>query len=91
MMNEQRVSSGADTDYNRISWQCRRGMRELDVLLTGFLEQRYSSLNDVEHRTFELLLEYPDAVLLELLMGRMAAADTDVANIVTQIRNAAAA
>ena len=91
MMHEEAINTGVDAGRNRLSWQCRRGMRELDVLLMRFLEQRYSSLNDSEHKTFEMLLAYPDAVLLELLMGRMTPADADVAEIVTQIRNTAAA
>ena len=74
-------------DRNRLGWQCRRGMRELDELLMRFLARRYNSLDAGDQKTFELLLEYPDAVLLELLMGRMMPADRDVANIVHDIRN----
>ena len=77
-----------EPDQNRLNWQCRRGMRELDELLMHFLSRRYSSLGGVEQKTFESLLDYPDAVLLELLMGRMMPADRDVANIVQEIRNA---
>ncbi len=76
-----------DPCRNRIGWQCRRGMRELDELLMCFLARRYSSLDAGEQKTFEVLLDYPDAVLLELLMGRMMPADRDVANIVHDIRN----
>jgi len=82
MKHEQTVP-----DRNRLSWQCRRGMRELDELLMHFLARRYSSLDAGNQKTFELLLDYPDAVLLELLMGRMMPADRDVANIVHDIRN----
>ncbi len=82
MKHEQTVP-----DRNRLGWQCRRGMRELDELLMCFLARRYGSLNTGEQKTFELLLDYPDAVLLELLMGRMMPADRDVANIVHDIRN----
>jgi len=74
-------------DRNRLGWQCRRGMRELDELLMHFLARRYNSLDAGDQKTFELLLDYPDAVLLELLMGRMMPADRDVANIVHDIRN----
>jgi len=82
MKHEQTVP-----DRNRLGWQCRRGMRELDELLMCFLVRRYSSLDVGNQKTFELLLDYPDAVLLELLMGRMMPADRDVANIVHDIRN----
>ena len=91
MMNGQTASGEMNPGRNRLVWQCRRGMRELDELLLCFLARRYSSLDDAEQQTFELLLEYPDAVLLELLMGRMTPADRDVANIVQEIRNTFAA
>ena len=78
-------------DRNRLRWQCRRGMRELDELLNCFLVRRYNGLDKAGRKTFELLLEYPDAVLLELLMGRMTPADRDVGKIVQEIRNTAAA
>jgi antitoxin CptB len=78
-------------EYNRLDWQCRRGMRELDELLRCFLVKRYSALDKQDQHTFSVLLEYPDSVLLELLMGRMEAADSDVARLVRDIRNAAQA
>ncbi len=77
----------SDVLRNQLAWQCRRGMRELDELLNRFLERRYSSLDKTAQQHFVTLLEYPDAVLLELLMGRMAPADKDVAYIVREIRN----
>ena len=81
----------ADTDdgrRNRLYWQCRRGMRELDLLLQGFLKARYDELEEHQRSTFEHLLTYPDAILLEWLMGRQIPADKDVAQLVNTIRNA---
>jgi antitoxin CptB len=75
---------------NRLTWQCRRGMRELDVLLRGFLERRFDGLDAHERDSFVRLLDYPDAVLLEWLMGRMVPADKEVAAIVQDIRHTAA-
>ena len=85
------MNATADTTRNRIAWQCRRGMRELDELLKMFLERGYNELAAAERETFERLLESPDAVLLEWLMGRMIPADMDVAKLVEKIRNTAAA
>lgn len=84
------MDDSATAERNRLAWQCRRGMRELDELLNSFLVKRYSTLNESGQRLFNSLLEYPDSVLLELLMGRMLPADRDVANIVREIRNTAA-
>jgi len=79
-----------DSGYRRLAWQCRRGMRELDELLSAFLAQGYARLDAGGQATFDALLAYPDAVLLELLMGRMAPADKDTADIVRAIRDTAA-
>jgi antitoxin CptB len=86
MMN---MSTGNDAERSRLEWQCRRGMRELDELLRCFLLKRYSALDVCEQRTFSVLLEYPDSVLLELLMGRITPADRDVEKLVRDIRDTA--
>ena len=86
----QEVTASDTGKVNRLAWQCRRGMRELDELLNGFLLQGYRGLDEASQGSFARLLEYPDAVLLELLMGRMTPADKDVACIVQKIRNTAA-
>lgn len=80
----------SDSNYRRLAWQCRRGMRELDELLLGFLARGYAGLDSGGRAAFTRLLTYPDAVLLELLMGRMAPADKDAADIVRAIRDTAA-
>jgi len=79
-----------DNGYRRLAWQCRRGMRELDELLLGFMARGYAGLDSDGQAAFTALLAYPDAVLLELLMGRMLPADKDTAGIVRAIRDTAA-
>jgi antitoxin CptB len=78
-----------DSVHRRLTWQCRRGMRELDELLLRFLARGYTGLDAGGRSAFDTLLAYPDAVLLELLMGRMAPADKDAAGIVRAIRDTA--
>ena len=70
-------------------WKCRRGMLELDLLLKAFLEQGYQDLDDRAQQRFDEMLDYPDAVLLEWLMGRIRPTDKDVAQLVEKIRSAA--
>jgi antitoxin CptB len=82
--------SGLRAQRARLNWQCRRGMRELDILLGGFLEQGYDDLDPAGRRVFEAVLAYPDTLLLEMLMGRLIPADMEVAHVVERIRNAAA-
>lgn len=75
------------TDYNRLQWQCRRGMLELDTLLEGFLVSQYNVLPNNEKDIFENLLTYPDQLLFEYLMGKMKPLDKDVADVVERIRH----
>jgi antitoxin CptB len=77
------------TELARLRWKCRRGMLELDLLLRDFLEHGYPQLDANAQRTFEQLLDYPDAVLLEWLMGRIQPTDRDVADLVQRIRSSA--
>jgi len=89
-MQKPGIPLTTDSNRRRLEWQCRRGMRELDELLGSFMTSGYLRLDERGRERFSALLDYPDAVLLELLMGRMAAADTDVAHLVGRIRSAVA-
>jgi len=47
----------------------RRGMRELDILVGGFVDARLESLGADELDELEVLLDLPDAELLGWLAG----------------------
>jgi len=74
--------------YSRLYWQCRRGMRELDFVLQDFLEAHYEALPEADKHAFQELLNYPDPLLLEYVMGRMQPSDRAIADVVSKIRNA---
>ncbi|KAF0193250.1 MAG: hypothetical protein FD165_353 [Gammaproteobacteria bacterium] len=76
----------SDAQRARLAWQCRRGMKELDLLLQSFLDALFDGLSQNERRAFDLLLRYPDPVLLEYLMGRMVPVDREMADVVLKIR-----
>lgn len=56
------------TSISRIRWQCRRGMRELDELLSSYLENKYQETSDKEKIAFNELLELSDPELVKLLL-----------------------
>jgi antitoxin CptB len=70
----------------RLAWQCRRGMLELDLVLQAFLDYRYEQATPDARRAFEALLNYPDALLFEYVMGRVVPTDRQLANVVTLLR-----
>ncbi|RDH86354.1 MAG: succinate dehydrogenase assembly factor 2 [endosymbiont of Escarpia spicata] len=73
-------------EINRLRWQCRRGMLELDLLLIAFLENEYSSLDREARKGFATLLEYPDQTLQSWLISGSKIADKQMVEIVQIIR-----
>ncbi|MEM7408067.1 MAG: succinate dehydrogenase assembly factor 2 [Pseudomonadota bacterium] len=55
---------------DRLLWRCRRGMRELDVLVEGYYLDRYEQLESGGQADFRKLLEQSDPELLGWLLGR---------------------
>ena len=53
----------------RLRWRCRRGMKELDLLLTGYLDVRWPEAPGPERAAFEAFLELPDPDIAGLLLG----------------------
>jgi len=53
----------------RLRWRCRRGMKELDVLLSRWLDRRWPQADLARRRDFERFLEQPDPVLVDWLIG----------------------
>jgi antitoxin CptB len=53
----------------RLAWRCRRGMRELDVLLEQFLRDGYSAASSADRAAFEQLLELQDPELARYLLA----------------------
>ncbi|MEJ2564910.1 MAG: succinate dehydrogenase assembly factor 2 [Gammaproteobacteria bacterium] len=79
------------THRARLYWQCRRGMLELDLVLQAFLDHQYQQATPEERRAFETLLNYPDSLLFEYVMGRMTPTDQQLANVVVRLRSPTAA
>ena len=61
---------GSGRERDRIKWDCRRGLLELDLVLQRFLERRFDALDAGQTRDFRELLAYDDNDLLDMVMGR---------------------
>ena len=57
-----------DVSKARLRWQCRRGMRELDVLLTRYLDACYDTADAAEKEAFAQLLTMSDPELIGYLL-----------------------
>lgn len=68
-------------EAQRLLWRCRRGMKELDVLLERFARQRYEQSTAEEKRAFARLLDLPDPELADYLFGYATPAEPHLAHL----------
>jgi antitoxin CptB len=57
-------------EAGRLRWRCRRGMKELDILLTRYLDECYGTASTDEQRAFQHLLETQDPVIYAYCLGQ---------------------
>ena len=77
----------SDTEsLSKLRWHCRRGMRELDVLLLHYLENFYQSGSDSEKQGFRELLSFEDPVLFGYVIGRDQPEHENQRKLVVKIR-----
>jgi antitoxin CptB len=70
----------------RLRWQCRRGMKELDVLLESYLNNDFDQAPPAERQAFVALLELPDPVLLGYIVGRAAPDSGEQRRVIDTLR-----
>jgi antitoxin CptB len=75
-----------DADVRRLLWLCRRGMKELDVLLGRYAAVGLPHAPPAERASFARLLELPDPLLAAYLLASDAPADPALAHVVGRIR-----
>jgi len=87
-VNAPRMASGTEKEIERLRWQCRRGMLELDLLLNRFLEIAYASLSTQQRIEFVRLLGYQDQIIYDWLMSQAVPADPALRDLVARIQAA---
>ena len=75
------------SEESRLRWLCRRGMKELDVIMSGYLENHYANATDTEKNGFKALLEMSDPDLYALLLGRQTCSNFSVQHVAQSIRD----
>jgi antitoxin CptB len=65
----QAVPAAGGKELGRLRWRCRRGMKELDILLARYVEERFCSASSAEQEAFRELLDTQDTVLYGYCLG----------------------
>ncbi len=74
-----------DLEARRLLWRCRRGMKELDVLLERFARRELPQASAGQRQTLARFLELPDPVLVDYLLGQAIPMDAELTDLVARI------
>jgi antitoxin CptB len=92
-MRENAPRSADDSDVDRVDrarlrWRCRRGMRELDAVLAGFVDSEFTALDPADRERLTAILDLPDPELHSYLVGGLTPEDPAFASLFRRIREA---
>ena len=73
-------------EWNRAKWASRRGLLELDLLLSPFVNEAFNALDDGLRSDYRELLFQDDQDLMEWIMGRAHVPEPRFARVVLEIR-----
>ena len=72
-------------NINKLAWRCRRGTKELDVLMQKFLNEFYLTVTPELQQAFERMLDMQDPELYDLLVGRQISSDQYINQVIEHI------
>jgi len=70
------------TDMSRLRWRCRRGTKELDIVMNRYLQERYETASAEEQASFNALLDIEDPIIFDWLMDKTQAEDENLQELV---------
>lgn len=80
------LEAAAELRFKRLRWRTRRGTRELDALLGGWLDRHSADPDTTALQAFDALLDEQDPELWDWVMNHAAAPRADWQAIVAEIR-----
>ncbi len=69
------------SELSKLRWRCRRGMRELDVMLNHYLDHHYNAASEEDKQALNQLIDMADPELYDLMLGRAPCHDPAVQSL----------
>ena len=70
----------------KLRWRCRRGAKELDVMLENYLNREFLTASKTDQALMVQLLDAQDPDLLRWFMGQDQPSDANLARLIEHIR-----
>tara|TARA_B100000579_G_scaffold394220_1_gene371421 strand:- start:418 stop:675 length:258 start_codon:yes stop_codon:yes gene_type:complete len=71
-------------EINRLQWKCRRGMREIDLLLREFSAIAIDQLDEKGILTFDEVLNYDDQTLFDFIFKNESLGNNEHENFINK-------
>ena len=69
-------------NLQKLAWRCRRGTKELDVLMQKYLNNYYQTASQELQQAFERMVTMQDPELYDLLVGRQKCDDQNINKVI---------
>jgi antitoxin CptB len=83
------MEGAASGELGKLRWQCRRGMKELDLLLLRYVEEQYEGAPSAHQEAFRALLHAPDPVIYAYCLGGERPASPLLSTVIQRITRSA--
>ncbi len=77
-------------DFGKLRWRCRRGIKELDVLLTRYADEQYRDAPAPDQEAFRGLLDVQDCLIYDYCFGQRRAPTAELSALIERITAGAA-
>jgi len=84
-MSNSEPQESAEDRKRRLTWQCRRGIKEVEILLIPFFEKYFMDMTREEQGDFEEFLKEQDADMFEWFTMRVIPENPKMAKVVDVI------
>ena len=74
-------------ELSKLRWHCRRGVKELDVVLRNYLDNHYLDSSPDYKLAFKELLQLEDPILMSLVMDYDSPSDEYQKVVLDKIKN----
>ena len=72
----------------RLKWLCRRGVKELDIIMSHYLEYSFLDAPASEQKAFRELLQIEAPILFQLVVGKQKSPDAEQDKLLALLRTA---
>jgi len=77
-------------EFGKLRWRCRRGIKELDVLLTRYVDEQFRGASAADQQAFLGLLEGEDSTIYAYCFGQQSPPTAEMSALVDRITAGAA-